>query len=63
MRRYLLVALGLKNRILRYLDRLKLAEQRRRRALFAKQRQDDDGLSVHPRTLAELKRRGYGGIG
>jgi hypothetical protein len=63
MRRYLLVALGLKNRILRYLDRLKLAEQRRRRALFAKRRQDDDGLSVHPRTLAELKRGSYGGIG
>jgi hypothetical protein len=63
MRRYLLVTPALKNRILRCFACLKFAEQRRRKALFGKQRHDDDVLSVHPRTLAELKRRGYGGAG
>jgi hypothetical protein len=63
MRRYLLVTPALRNRILRCLARLKFAEQRRRRVLSGKQWQDDDVLSVHPRTLADLKRRGYGGAG
>jgi hypothetical protein len=75
MRRYLLVTPALNNRaqavqwrrlyarIMLYLDNLKFAEQRRRKAFFGKRRQDDDVLSVHPRTLAELKRRGYGSLG
>jgi hypothetical protein len=51
-----------KNQIMRYLERLKFAAQRARKELAGKPRRDDV-LSVRPRTLAELKRRGYGGIG
>jgi hypothetical protein len=63
MQRYLLVTPALKNRIMRYLERLKFAAQRARKELAGKQQQGDDILSVRPRTLADLKRRGYGGIG
>ena len=62
MQRYLLVTPTLKHRVLRYLERLKFAAQRARKELAGKQKRDDI-LSVRPRTLAELKRRGYGGIG
>jgi hypothetical protein len=62
MQRYLLVTPTPKNRILRYLERLKFAAQRARKELAGKQQQDDI-LSVRPRTLVELKRRGCSGIG
>jgi hypothetical protein len=62
MQRYSLVTPTVKNQIMRYLERLKFAAQRARRELAGKPRRDDI-LSVRPRTLAELKRRGYGGIG
>jgi len=44
--------------ILPRLEKLKLVEQRYRKTLFAERRRhDDDIFSIHPRTLADLKRR------
>jgi len=48
-------------RTLRYYERLQALEQRREQIAFRERRQDrDDIFSVHPRTFADLKRRGDG---
>ena len=52
------------DRILSHLERLKSIEQRRQTASFGGRRQhDDDNFSIHPRTLAELKRRDHNSAG
>lgn len=44
--------------ILTRLEKLKFVERRYRKTSFAERRQhDDDIFSIHPRTLADLKRR------
>jgi hypothetical protein len=45
------------------LDQLR-SDKRRRKVLFGEQLRDNDDISeIYPPTLAELKRRGYGGAG
>ena len=52
------------DQILSHLERLKSIEQRRQTASFGERRQhEDDIFSIHPRTLAEFKRRDHSSAG